>query len=442
MAVSVDDIAHLLRRTSYACTTAQAQAALAAHAAHPDGPLAGIVDELLGPDAPPPLMSEPAWLTKDYGVPEAEVSTRWVGDGERWWFDTMADATAPLRDKMLFFWHGHFVTEVNVAPNRDWHWSFLKTLSQNALGDFRVLVKKMSIEPLMLRYLDNWLNVVNGPNENFGRELLELFLLGVDRYTQTEVAEVSRAWTGHTIVNNAYAFLPAKHDNRMKTIFGVTRNFDGPDVVDLICDHPVKRVEMGEFVVGKLWTYFATRTLPIAVRDSLVAAFLQRLNIRDLLRAMFLHPAFYTPEVRAGLVRTPVDFVVAVMRLSNCDSAAGIQPNRNTTTMGQAPFQPPNVAGWGSNTYWLGEHLMAARANWSGFVANFLSARSTPFIDPAAVADVNAAAAGVFAKLGIPNPAPASLASLVDWLTEARAKKWNQRQVLYLALLSPEFQLA
>lgn len=441
MPVSVDDVAHLLRRTTYACTTAQAQAALTAHATDSD-PLAGIVDELLGPDAAPTPMADPLWLTKDYGVPEAEVFTKWVGDGERWWFDTMADTTAPLRDKMVFFWHSHFATEVNVVMSRGWHWSFLKTLHQHALGDFRVLVKKMSVEPLMLRYLDNWLNVVNGPNENFGRELLELFTLGVDRYTQTEVAEVSRAWTGHTIVSNAYAFVPAKHDNGQKTIFGVTKNFDGPDVVDLICDHPVKRVEMAQFIVGKLWTFFATPALPVAVRDSLVTVFLQRLNIRDLLRAMFLDPAFYSPDVRTGLVRTPVDFVVAVMRLSNCDSAAGIQPNRNTTTMGQAPFQPPNVAGWGTNTYWLGETMMAARANWSGFVTNFLATRPTPFIDPAAIADVNAAAAAIFTKLGVPNPAPASLASVVDWLTEARAKKWNQRQALYLALLSPEFQLA
>lgn len=440
MAVSVDDVAHLLRRTTYACTTAQAQAALTAHASHPDGPLAGIVDELLGPDAAPPTMADPSWLTMDLGNPVNDFA--WVATGRNWWFDTMADTTLPLRDKMLFFWHGHFATEVNAVPNRDWHWSFLKTLYQYALGDFRVLVKKMSVEPLMLRYLDNWLNVKNGPNENFGRELLELFMLGVDRYTQTDVAEVSRAWTGHTIVSNVYTFVPAKHDTGMKTIFGVTRNFDGPDVIDLICDDPVKRVEMGQFVVDKLWAHFATPTIPTAVRDSLVAVFLQRLNIRDLLRAMFLDPAFYSPEVRTGLVRTPVDFVVAVMRLSNCNSATGIQPNRNTAIMGQQLFQPPNVAGWGSNAYWLGETMMAARANWSGFVTNFLAARPTPFIDPAAVADVNAAAAGVFAKLGIPNPAPASLASVVDWLTEARAKKWNQRQALYVALLSPEFQLA
>jgi len=440
MAVSVEDIAHLLRRTTYACTTAQAQTALAAHASHPDGPLVGIVDELLGPDAPPPPMSDPSWLTMDLGNPVNDSA--WLAAGRNWWFDTMADATAPLRDKMLFFWHGHFATEVSVVANRDWHWSFLKILYQYALGDFRVLVKKMSVEPLMLRYLDNWLNVKTGPNENFGRELLELFMLGVDRYTQTDVAEVSRAWTGHTIVSNAYTFVPAKHDTGMKTIFGVTRNFDGPDVIDLICDDPVKRVEMAQFVVGKLWAHFATPTISTAMRDSLVAVFLQRLNIRDLLRAMFLDPAFYSPEVRAGLVRTPVDFVVAVMRLSNYNSATGIQPNRNTAIMGQQLFQPPNVASWGSNTYWLGETMMAARSNWSGFVTNFLAGRPTPFIDPAAVADINAAAAGVFAKLGIPNPASASLASVVDWLTEARAKKWNQRQALYLALMSPEFQLA
>jgi uncharacterized protein (DUF1800 family) len=442
MAVSVEDIAHLLRRTTYACTTAQAQAALAAYASHPDGPLAGIVDELLGPDAAPPPMSDPLWLTKDYGVPEAEVFTKWVEDGRKWWFDTMADTTAPLRDKMLFFWHGHFATEVNVVMSRSWHWSFLKVLHQHALGDFRVLVKKMSVEPLMLRYLDNYLNVKTGPNENFGRELLELFMLGVDRYTQTEVAEVSRAWTGHTIVSNAYAFVPAKHDTGMKTIFGVTQNFDGPDVVDLICDHPVKRVEMGEFIVGRLWAHFAGAALPTAVRDALVTVFLQRLNIRDLLRAMFLDPAFYSVDVRTGLVRTPVDFVVAVMRLTGLNSVTGIQPSRNTTTMGQALFQPPNVAGWGSNTYWLGETMMAARANWAGFVAKYLADRTPLFIDPAPVADVNAAATQIFAKIGIANPAPASLASVVDWLTEARAKNWNQRHALYLALMSPDFQLA
>ncbi len=432
MAVSVEDIAHLLRRTTYACTTAQAQAALAAHASHPDGPLAGIVDELLGPDAAPPPMSDPPWLTMDLG--NAPSGSGWLTEGRRWWFDTMADSTAPLRHKMLFFWHSHFATEVNVVSNRDWHWSFLTMLHQHALGDFRVLVKKMSVEPLMLRYLDNYLNVKTGPNENFGRELLELFMLGVDRYTQTEVAEVSRAWTGHTIVNNVYAFVPSKHDNGMKTIFGVTQNFDGPDVVDLICDHPVKRVEMGEFIVGKLWAHFAGAALPPAVRDALVTVFLQQLNIRDLMRAMFLHPAFYSADVRSGLVRTPVDFVVAVLRLTGFRSVTGY----STSTMGLTLFQPPNVAGWGSNTYWLAEAMMAARAFWAGVVATSLP----DFINPAPVADVNVAASQIFAKIGIANPAPASLASVVNWLTEARVKNWNQRHALYLALMSPDFQLA
>ena len=436
MDVSVDDVAHLLRRTTYACTTVQAEAALAAHAADPGGALAGIVDELLGPDAPPPPMGDPSWLTMDLGNP---VNTSgWVTAGRNWWFDAMADTTAPLRDKMLFFWHGHFATELNVVPNRDWQWSFLKVLHEHALGDFRLLVKKMSVEPLMLRYLDNYVNRKQGPNENFGRELLELFMLDVDRYTQTDVVEVSRAWTGHTIVNNVYAFVAGNHDNGMKTIFGVTKNFDGPDVVDLICDDPVKRVEMAQFVVRKLWAHFATPTIPSEVSDALVGVFLQRLSIRDLLRAMLLHPAFFSPEVRAGLVRTPVDLVVALMRLTGATSAT-LEPTR-TSAMGQTLFQPPNVAGWGSNTYWLGETMMAARALWAGVVTNRLD--SLKFIDPATVADTTAAAAGVFTKLGIPNPAPASLVSVADWLTEARVRKWNQRQALYVALMSPDFQMA
>jgi uncharacterized protein (DUF1800 family) len=153
---------------------------------------------------------------------------------------------------------------------------------------------------------------------------------------------------------------------------------------------------------------------------------------------MFIHPVFYTPDVRAGLMRTPVDLVVALMRLTGATSAT-LEPAR-TTSMGQTLFQPPNVAGWGSNTYWLGETMMAARALWGGVVTSKLDVLK--FVDPATVADINTAAAGVFTKLGIPNPAPASLASVVDWLTEARARKWNQRQALYLALMSPDFQMA
>jgi uncharacterized protein (DUF1800 family) len=174
------------------------------------------------------------------------------------------------------------------------------------------------------------------------------------------------------------------------------------------------------------------------VSDAFVSVFLQRLSIRDLLRAMLLHPAFYSPDVRAGLVRTPVDLVVALMRLTGSTSAT-LDPTR-TSAMGQTLFQPPNVAGWGSNTYWLGETMMAARALWVGIVTNRLD--SLKFVDPATVADANAAAAGVFTKLGIPNPAPASLMSVADWLTEARVRKWNQRQALYVALMSPDFQMA
>ena len=227
------DIAHLLRRAGFGGTASQITS-LAAQ------PLDQTVDQLLdmsgAPDDP-----QPGFLTDD-NVDDWEKEYML----QQWWLDRMATSSSPLQEKLTFFWHGHFATQNEKVTD------MLLMYQQNSLfrhagaGSFRDLVHQVSLQPAMLLYLDNDPNVVGEPNENFARELMELFSLGVNQYTQFDVAAGARAWTGFNTLDSdrrQYHFYPSRHDNGTKTFMGVSRNFDGPAIIDFILsENTVKKM--------------------------------------------------------------------------------------------------------------------------------------------------------------------------------------------------------
>ena len=190
-----------------------------------------------------------------------------MGDWEKefnlqaWWLDRMATTTTPLQEKLTFFWHGHFATANYKVDDTRLMYQQNALFRSMAGGNFRDLVQQLSLQPAMLIWLDNDPNTKGHPNENFARELMELFTLGVDQYTQDDVVASARAWTGHNTLDGdrtQYHFYPNRHDTGLKTFMGVTQNWDGPDIVNFILrDDPTRKPIAARFIATKMWSFFA-----------------------------------------------------------------------------------------------------------------------------------------------------------------------------------------
>lgn len=306
-----------------------------------------------------------------------------VVDLQQWWLDRMATVPRPLQEKLTLFWHGHFATsqdKVNSAPDMYDQNHLFRT---DGLGGFENLVQKMSKQVAMLIYLDNDPNEKGSPNENFARELMELFTLGVNQYTQDDVVAGARAWTGHNVDYDAhprvYRFYPQRHDTGMKTFMGTTQNWDGPQIITRILTVEPQRSIAARFIAKKVWTFFAYSNPSTTILDDLTTAFVgSNLDIETLLRTVFLHPEFYSTTARQGLVRSPVEWVVAILKALGF-TAAERNPQWWMEEMGQQLFYPPNVAGWKNNAYWVNSTALWARADfarnltWSADQAGFLA---------------------------------------------------------------------
>jgi uncharacterized protein (DUF1800 family) len=430
------NVAHLLRRAGFGGSNAQV-ATLAAQ------PWDTTVDQLLD------FSSEPAPLQP--GILTAPNTGDWEKEYrlQQWWLDRMATSTAPLQEKLTLFWHGHFATANYKVSDMLLMYQQNALFRANATGNFRDLVHSMSLQPAMLIWLDNDPNVKGSPNENFARELMELFTLGVGNYSQTDVVASARAWTGHNTLDGdreQYHFYPTRHDADPKTFMGVTQNWDGPDIIDFILNGDASHKQTAaRFIAAKMWTFFAYADPEPAVVTSLADAFLANdLSIHDLVRAIFMHPNFLSPKAMTGLVRTPAEWVAACMRIVglNGDNA---NPQWFMDDMGQTLFEPPNVSGWRPNEYWLTTSRLWARANWARYITwqdpvpNTLSAITAK--------NVHDAVQYGFDYFGIDTPSAHTRSKLEAWLTQQRAdtNAWTNYtfiNLLTLLMLSPEFNLA
>ncbi|MEZ5411908.1 MAG: DUF1800 family protein [Acidimicrobiales bacterium] len=322
------------------------------------------------------------------------------------------------------------------------------------LGDYHTLLQAIAISPAMIGYLDNQHNVVGELNENFARELMELFTLGVGSFTQADVTEVARAWTGHGLTEDRpprYRFDPARHDSGAKRLFGVTSNLDGPDVINVILDQ--RRSVHARFLCRKLWSFFAYPVDAGADEvDDIMATYSAGLSIRDTLRAIFLHPGFRSDRARWALVRSPVEYLVAVMRHTGTDSAQ-LHPEWWCLGMGQNPFFPPNVNGWGQNRYWLTSTAAWTRLQMVNYLHHEMANRGDLPTVSETVADnprlyrftpaqsVNLA----LQNYRIGQVSAASRQWLVDYVTTVRNSSyyWSERAgLLHLPLLLPELVMA
>ena len=354
-------IQHLLRRAAFGYTAAELDEYLALG-------LPGTVERLLTPESVTDTAAEAVYASG------RERATQDRGALVTLWHTRMVLTRRPLLEKMTYFWHDHFATGIKKVDNPGLMLVQNETLRSGALGGFRDLLLAMTRDPAMLVWLDNRLNTAGAPNENYAREVMELFTLGQGvLYTEKDIKEVARALTGwrfRTEKRNpddkfpyptGAIFTPRQHDGGTKTILGATGRFGDEDVVDIITS---KRA-CADYIGRKLWQFFAVPEPSDAlVASTTEAYFANGTSIRAMLRTILRSDAMYSDEAYRWRILSPTEYVTRALRTFD---AAGRAPRavRDTQTMGQVLFDPPSVAGWDWGEAWINSNTLLARANFA-----------------------------------------------------------------------------
>ena len=293
-----------------------------------------------------------------YGLRANAIETQRLGV---WWASRMLTTKRPLEEKLTLFWHGHFAT--GDAKVRDYRMMLRQNemLRRNAEGTLRALLVGILKDPAMLVYLDNGENVKAHPNENFGRELLELFTMGVGHYAERDVREAARAFTGWTNDVLEFRFDDAQHDFADKTFLGRTGRLDGTDIIDTI----LAQEATGEFVAAKLYRYFVRDDVSPAVTAELGRSFKAGgYELKPLLKRMFLSKDFYSQPSMATQIKSPVVLLISTYRKMGLRELPTIPDfGRLTGALGQTLFDPPNVAGWAGGRTWITPATLMQRGN-------------------------------------------------------------------------------
>ncbi len=287
-----------------------------------------------------------------------------------WWLDRMAKSQTPLQEKLALFWHGHFTTSAGDVQDAIALANQNQLFRQHAAGNFGTLLDGVARDPAMLRYLNNDSNRKGHPNENWARELMELFAMGIGHYTETDIRESARAWTGWTLRDyrtyedrRTFEFKAQLHDTGTKTFFGQTGNLDGTDVMRLI----LANAATPRWIAGKLARFFVSP----APDGDLVEAMAQALKagnyeIAPVLRALFRSQAFYRPEVIHAQIKSPVEFVVGAVRHLGISDPNWTRLSQLAAQAGQRLFYPPTVKGWDGGKLWINAATIFNRANLAG----------------------------------------------------------------------------
>jgi len=282
-----------------------------------------------------------------------------------WWLRQMAKAgtvngVSPLQEKLTLLWHGHFTTSARDERSAVLMWNQNELLRKNAAGNFKQFVHAISRDPAMLDYLNNQQNRRGHPNENYARELMELFTLGIGNYTEQDVKEAARAFTGWGHDGPEFTYRRFFHDPGPKTFLGRTGNFDGDDVIDILFDHPA----CPTYVASRLYNWFVSEEPDESIARALGEAFKDgKWELRPALRMLLTSKAFYDPKAVGSQIKGPVQLVVGTVRQLAVDMPPGPALFGALDQMGQTPLMPPNVKGWPGGRSWVNASTLFVRYN-------------------------------------------------------------------------------
>jgi len=421
------DLAHLYRRAGFGATPAELDAAVTAGyaatvAALVRPPSASDQGVLATPPpqltvAPPPAVKDTAAQRKAY---QAQVSSEGRALG-LWWLDRMVMATNPFPEKLTFFWHGHFATAMSKVRSAALMLRQNELLRTGGLGAFDALDLAIARDPAMMIWLDENQNIAGRPNENFARENMELFTLGYGNYSEDDVREGARCYTGwrYNHVSDAFVEVAAKHDNGVKTVLGHTGNFDGGDLIKILTHSDASY----RWISTRVWCRFAKTITTDPVVNTLMTTYAPQLNIGALMNATFTSPLFL--QTKGELVKQPVEYVVGALRALKLRAGNDIYLGY-LQSLGQVPFEPPNVGGWPFDDGWLTTAASYTRMKFARYVASHG--------DISAVADEPVSARA---------DAAAHLLSVDTWGTQTRVALAQVAQdpqaLMTLALCAPEY---
>ena len=303
----------------------------------------------------------------------------------QWWAERMLITPRPFQEKMTLFWHGHFATSQEKVHRHQKMLGMIDTLRQKANGNFRDILIAMAQDPAMLVWLDNKDNVKGKPNENFAREVMELFTMGEGQgYTEHDIREMARAFTGWTMtkdetVQDEGRFIDDKslHDDGVKTFLGQTGNFNGYDTIDIILKQPATP----RFITKKIYRYFVREEITPELNNRLAKVLLDaKYDFRPLLKTIFLSRDFYSEASYATQIKSPVHLLVSTYRKLGLKTIPGLPDFYETTAaLGQGLLLPPNVAGWAGGRTWINPATLLTRGN---FVETLLFPDPKKFIAP------------------------------------------------------------
>jgi uncharacterized protein (DUF1800 family) len=462
--------AHLLNRAGFGGSPSEVQAlyVLGLNRAV-ETMLAGSEDDDL---FPPPTLTQPAEMYEEYRAMRLLTDEKQKREAQQkirreqaeqlrltraWWLDRMRYTLHPLREKMTLFWHGHFATGVDKVKTPYLMWQQNETFRARALGSFRYLAKEVSRDPAMMRYLDLQQSNREKPNENFARELMELFLLGEGvRYTEKDIKESARAFTGYRIDQQraAFQFEPKYFDSTAKTFMGRTGPHDGDAIIDIILDQP----ESSAFIARKLWVYFGAENPSPALVQSLGAQLRgSNYDVKSTLREIFLSEEFYSPKVVRSQIKSPIQWLVQTSRVLEAPLPSRTALEASMSQLGQVLFAPPNVKGWEGGRAWISSSTLLFRYNLAGYIVSgkapaldgFRRAAGSVNIPleriapPELRSNPEALCDAVSNRLLNARLEEAERKRLVEYLRE-RGKKIDDaslRDFLYLMMSTPDFQL-
>lgn len=354
-ASNTDKLQHLFARASFGLTVPEIQLL---SLSPPEQAVDTLLAETEIPSPPGQWITEPFDFAAYRKLSPQEQRTFLQLNRERfealrkWWFELMMGAAFNLREKMTLFWHGHFTSDFEAAALAQIMFKQNDTWRRHALGNFRMFLKKMYKDPAMLLYLNGVQNVAEAPNENFARELMELFTMGVGHYSENDIKEAARAFTGwqiDTINWLPFLYSPA-HDYGTKTFLGQTGNFDGDDIIDIILEQEVT----AHFVCRKLYEFFVSRELDDGFIADLANTFRSNdYEIKPVLQQIFTSDVFYSDHAAASLIKTPLDLAISNARMLSIESANVFFLVYATAALDQELLNPPNVAGWPGQRSWI-----------------------------------------------------------------------------------------
>lgn len=341
--------AHLYRRAGFAATWSQLEESLATgHQATIDRLMAG----------------EPETDRFYQDAAQSAESLLAAGDPQQvaaWWLYVLIHSPHPLRERLTLFWHGHFAT--SGAKVTDGRTMYLQNslLRKHALGSFRPMLDEVSKDPAMLIWLDATSNHKAHPNENFAREVMELFCLGIGNYSEHDIKEAARSFTGWELSRGQFRFNRDEHDVGQKTVLGQTGAFNGDDVLRILLDRPAT----GRFLVRKLFRFLMSETAepPAGLIEPLATGLRERdYDLAWLVRTMISSNLFFSPHAVRQRVKGPVELAVGLLR--SLEAPVNTYAlHEELRKLGQGLLFPPNVKGWDGGTAWINSSTLVGRAN-------------------------------------------------------------------------------